>query len=116
MGNTVARNGKTFVRQAKLPRGAYPQKPLPEVIAPYRQSTTIKNLYWENLKENRCPKCFKNFMIGLETQPNPEQAFNQIMRHGCGFRIRDFSYRRIVSGQITGEIEEKMQQEQEELL
>lgn len=33
--NVVIINGKRFVRQAKLPRGAYPQKPLEEVLAKY---------------------------------------------------------------------------------
>ena len=37
MSNVVVKDKKKFVKQARLPRGAYPPKPLEEVLVPYKK-------------------------------------------------------------------------------
>jgi hypothetical protein len=36
MANTILKKGKHYVRQARLPRGAYHPKPLGEVLSKYK--------------------------------------------------------------------------------
>lgn len=40
---------------------------------------------WSNLPNNKCPKCGKDFMIGLKVE-------NGIMLHPCDFKISETKY------------------------
>ena len=70
-----------------------------------------RNMNWNNLKENKCPKCGKNFNSmsfqekGMIKCFNPEQM--------CDFRVREFRYNQIVSNQITQDLERKYEEEYE---
>ena len=65
---------------------------------------------WNNLKENKCPQCDKDFMLNLTTYP---LGNTQMLAHGCGFRIRESRYAQIVNSQITQDLEDKWNQEYE---
>ena len=69
---------------------------------------------WNNLKNNKCPQCNKDFMKGLETKKiNSSEmsalsnaggnitAINVLMVHPCGFKITDQSYKEIVSNIVN---------------
>jgi len=43
MQNIVTVNGKKFIRPARLPKGAYPQKKLKEILAPYMSKSKKQN-------------------------------------------------------------------------
>lgn len=44
MSNIIIKNGKKFVRPARLPRGAREPKKLLEVLAPFMSKETIKEI------------------------------------------------------------------------
>lgn len=61
---------------------------------------------WDNLKENKCPQCGKDFVGSSERYKNAAGDF--IIKHNsCGFRINERKYSQIVSGQINRELKEK---------
>lgn len=92
-----------FVRQSKLPRGAYPSSG--QGLGYYAQKAADPDrLNWHALKFNVCPKCGKDFAKGLVT----DFAFSdKMLTHPCGFKIRESKYSKIVSRQITQDLEEK---------
>lgn len=67
---------------------------------------------WRNLKENKCPKCEKDITKGLEVIENPMYK-TKMLKHNCGFMIRENVYTKIVNSQITQELEEKLDQEEQ---
>ena len=95
-----------FIRQSKLPKAAYDQNlSLEESLGYYaKRASDPDYLNWHAMKFNICPKCGKDFARGLTTLSG---YADQMMVHPCGFKIRESKYRKIVSGQITREIEEK---------
>ena len=56
---------------------------------------------WNNLKLNKCPQCNKDFMHGLDL------SIRGMMKHSCGFMIRESRYSQIVSNQIMGDLAKK---------
>lgn len=67
---------------------------------------------WQNLKQNKCPKCERDIWRGLEVS-DIIGTFDRMMRHSCGFQIRESKYRQIVNSQITAELEKKWDAEEE---
>lgn len=49
---------------------------------------------WWNLKKNKCPNCYKDFIVGLTT-------IGGIFVHECGFRIRKARYEEIVNDMVN---------------
>jgi hypothetical protein len=66
---------------------------------------------WSNLKQNKCPKCDKDFMIGLKQEG---RSLCTIFIHPCGFKIRELRWSQIVNNQITQDLEDKWNKEEEE--
>jgi len=63
---------------------------------------------WFKLKENKCPKCRKDMMKGLQTPGGG------MMIHPCGFRITEKRYTEIVNSTIKQEqLAEKWRKEDE---
>lgn len=55
---------------------------------------------WINLKNNKCPQCNKDFMMGLV-------SFHKetgLMIHKCGFKISEQRYKEIVSGMVENSL------------
>ena len=67
---------------------------------------------WQNLKQNKCPKCDKPFGYFAFTEP----GFIKCPVPKCEFRISEKRYSEIVNSQINAQLEEKWNQEQEDLL
>lgn len=61
---------------------------------------------WYNLKQNKCPNCDKP-IVGYHFFPG------NLMKHPCGFVISVKKFSLIVSSQITQELEDKWNEEQE---
>ena len=59
---------------------------------------------WYNLKNNKCPKCNKDFMLGLNVESNMQPT---MFTHKCGFKISEQRYKEIVSGMVSKELEQK---------
>ncbi len=57
------------------------------------------NLNWKLLKQNKCPKCKKDWAFNLTVDDG-------MLEHKCGFKIREFKYKQIISNQVNMEIEE----------
>lgn len=55
---------------------------------------------WWNLKRNQCPKCSKDFVLGLT-------AVDGLLAHECGFKIREARYNEIVADMVNQEIREE---------
>lgn len=53
---------------------------------------------WSNLKENKCPKCNKDWVFDLELRDG-------IMAHTCGFKIRESKYKEILSDRVNADID-----------
>jgi hypothetical protein len=66
---------------------------------------------WRNLKKNKCPKCDKDFMIGLTTHPNDK---GQVLVHPCGFAISERKYTMIVNSQVSADLERQFDELNEE--
>lgn len=62
----------------------------------------MAEMNWYNLRQNLCPKCGKDFVINLITVP---VARGKILQHGCGFKILESNYMKIVSKQTDSIIE-----------
>lgn len=59
---------------------------------------------WQNLKENKCPKCDKDLA----------EAFNPVTKMfecSCGFKIREAKFNQIVSGIINKDLSKKLDEE-----
>ena len=97
---------KQFVRQPKLPAGAY-AKTLDEVVEPYAQKA-FGTMKWYNLRENKCPQCSKDF-VG-NTRIDKTNASDKKMIHACGFQIYESKYRKIVSSQTVRTFETEQDQ------
>lgn len=70
---------------------------------------------WFNLKQNKCPKCDGDIIIGMTIEIredffNDEPAEKYII-HKCGFSIRESRYKQIVSSQITASLERELNKE-----
>lgn len=63
---------------------------------------------WPNLKENKCPKCGKDFMHGLETIPTGKVV---TLLHYCGFKISETRYKEIVNDMVRRGIDRKFEDE-----
>ena len=62
---------------------------------------------WQNLKQNKCPKCNKTFGTA---------AFSQQLGFiicSCGFKISNKRFSEIVNSQVTSDLEKKWDAEQE---
>lgn len=68
---------------------------------------------WSNLKDNKCPKCNKDFSIWYAIES--VNGDDQLLRHPCGFKIWTSKFSQIVNSQITKDLENKWNKEQEEL-
>lgn len=69
---------------------------------------------WFNLKQNKCPKCDKDIMIGLSTVPerrDNHRGKGQLLIHNCGFQIHEQRYKQIVSSQVNSELEDRLNKE-----
>ena len=49
---------------------------------------------WWNLKNNKCPKCNKDFVMGLT-------VVGDLYAHECGFKIRKQRYEEIVNDMLN---------------
>lgn len=58
---------------------------------------------WQNLKNNKCPQCNKNFLKGLKVESNMQPA---LFIHPCGFQIREQRYKEIVSDMVSEGLED----------
>lgn len=67
---------------------------------------------WKLLKENKCPKCEKDLISGLETQIMKNG--DKLLLHPCGFKIRERRYSEIVNNQVTANIEDRLNKEFED--
>lgn len=57
---------------------------------------------WFNLKDNKCPKCGKDFTKGLETYNFLENTIEiKVLSHPCGFKISEQRYKEIVSSMLS---------------
>lgn len=62
---------------------------------------------WSNLPKNKCPKCGKDFMLDLTTVPvTKDGKREQLLAHGCGFKIYESRYKSIVSDMTNSQLEE----------
>lgn len=64
---------------------------------------------WLNLKQNKCPKCFKE-ISGYHFFPG------NIMKHPCGFTISVKRFSEIVNNQVTAGLNEKYEEEEDSVL
>ncbi len=74
---------------------------------------------WSNLPKNKCPKCNRDFMLDLTTVPvtTRDGRREQLLAHGCGFKIYESRYKAIVSDMTLSKLEEeKLNQEGGEYL
>lgn len=71
----------------------------------------MKTLNWYKLKENKCPSCGKMFGALNFTEEGFVNCINSMSN--CNFRISEAKYMKIVSSQITGELEAQWTKEQE---
>lgn len=62
----------------------------------------MNKMKWQNLKNNKCPQCNKDFMVGLNVESNMQPA---IFTHKCGFKISEQRYKEIVSDMVTKGLE-----------
>jgi hypothetical protein len=53
---------------------------------------------WFNLKENKCPKCNKDWSQDLVVH-------DKMLQHLCGFKISEKKYREIVTSMVNKDIE-----------
>jgi hypothetical protein len=65
---------------------------------------------WSNLKRNLCPKCDEDFTKGIEIETIPTQL-DTMLRHVCGFQIRESRMTQIVNSQITQDLQDKWDNE-----
>lgn len=68
---------------------------------------------WSNLKNNKCPQCNRDFIVGLKTYPVNNE---QMLAHGCGFKIRESRYSEIVSSGVTADLDRGPDKEMDEEL
>lgn len=61
---------------------------------------------WKNLKDNKCPKCNKDWAFDLT-------VVDGLLAHGCGFKIRESRYKEIVTSMTNEEIEAIEEKEKE---
>lgn len=61
---------------------------------------------WINLKQNKCPKCDKDFSYSSFQQKG-------LITCSCGFAIREVRYSQIVNSQVTQDIEDRLNREYE---
>lgn len=54
-------------------------------------------LKWQNLKNNRCAKCNKDFAVGLTVESNMTDT---MFTHRCGFKISERMFNKIVLGVV----------------
>lgn len=67
---------------------------------------------WDNLKNNKCPDCNKDFTKGLIViegeWKNPETGIFEkktfFIHKACGFKIREERYKEIVSSTISHQL------------
>lgn len=57
---------------------------------------------WHNLKNNKCPQCNKDFMLGLKVESNMQPT---MFTHKCGFKISEQRYKEIVSDMTVQKLE-----------
>lgn len=76
-------------------------------IVVYGIKDTDPKLNWHKLKSNRCPKCNKDFVKGLEITEGGKiyhmiagDMSDKMMHHPCGFMITESRYKEIVESQI----------------
>lgn len=61
-------------------------------------------MIWSNLKINKCPKCNRDFVKGLETQILANGR-DKMLVHYCGFQIRESRYSQIVTSQVIVDLD-----------
>lgn len=57
---------------------------------------------WLNLRKNKCPKCNKDFTVGLTIESNMQP---KTFTHKCGFKISEEKFSKIISEMNEKEIE-----------
>ena len=62
---------------------------------------------WQNLKQNKCPKCDGDFGFQAYSEPN----FINCPKKGCSFKISHKRFSEIVSSQVTASLEKEWEQE-----
>jgi hypothetical protein len=67
----------------------------------------MTEMKWYNLKNNKCPKCSKDFMLGLTVESNMQPS---MFTHKCGFKISEQRYKEIVSGMVSKSLENTHQE------
>lgn len=60
----------------------------------------VRQMNWQNLKINKCPKCDKSLISNFWTMYG-------MIHHKCGFKISEKRYQQIVSSQVNEELEEE---------
>lgn len=70
-----------------------------------------EKLNWYNLQKNKCPKCNKDLMAGLNTQNiMPMGGLPDVMYiHPCGFQITESKYKQITTDRVNRQIETEME-------
>lgn len=66
---------------------------------------------WLNLRKNKCPKCNKDFTVGLTIESNMRPA---MFFHKCGFKISEEKFNKIISEMNVKELEKFTSENDEE--
>jgi hypothetical protein len=72
---------------------------------------------WENLKQNICPKCNKDFYSAAYRTGNITSTrfvngkYVAVLTHECGFTISENRMAQIVSSKVTQELQDKWDKE-----
>lgn len=106
MHNTIKRNGQTFVRPARLPRGVYGRS-FGQAVSSNMANAPLK---WSNLKANLCPRCHVDFTRGLQTRPDmrsQHKGQGKLLTHECGFAIHEKKYEQIVNNMVNQSLDQE---------
>ena len=56
---------------------------------------------WENLKNNKCPQCFRDFTKGLTVESNMQPT---MFTHSCGFKISEKRFNEICQDMVESNL------------
>lgn len=54
---------------------------------------------WENLKNNKCPKCNRDIVTGLTVDP-----VKNMLKHKCGFQISEAKFKELCQGMVESNL------------
>lgn len=60
----------------------------------------MKKMRWMNLKDNKCPRCGKDWAFDLTVA-------DEFLTHGCGFKIRESRCKEIINGMINRDAKDR---------